>query len=155
MKKNKKVLAASLLALGVLMASGSAFADTTPATGAPEQDGQEMMHQGHMRGEQRPEGMKDGMSGREDMRPVVAGTVSAISGSSITVTDSRTNTVYTVDASGATIHKASTDIKTAPAVITVSGIAVGDTITVQGTITGTTVTAKNIMDGKMMGGMGG
>jgi len=83
----------------------------------------------------------------------VMGTVSAISGNSITVTSkarpnrgsSATATVatpvtYTVDASSATVTKSGT-------ASSVSAVAVGDTIMVRGTVSGTNVTAKTIMDG--------
>ena len=68
----------------------------------------------------------------------VMGTVTAVSGNTVTVTD-KDGTTYTIDATSAEVSKTST--------ITVSQIAVGDTVGVQGTVSGTTVTAKHIMDG--------
>ncbi len=68
----------------------------------------------------------------------VRGTVSAVSGSTLTVTG-QNGTTYTVDASGATTSKVQT--------IRLSEISVGDSVDVGGTVTGTTVTAKNILDG--------
>ena len=79
----------------------------------------------------------------------IGGTVSAINGTSLTVTGkgrpvagstAATTVTYTVDASSATVTKNG-------AVSSVSGIAVGDTVMVQGTISGTSVTAKTIRDG--------
>jgi hypothetical protein len=68
----------------------------------------------------------------------VRGTVSAVNGSTITVTG-KDGTTYTVNASGATATKMQT--------IDVSAIGVGDTVSVGGTISGSTVTATHIMDG--------
>ena len=74
----------------------------------------------------------------------VFGTVSAISGTTLTVTSNAQNggtaTTYIVDASSATVTKSGT-------ASSVSAIAVGDTIMVRGTVSGTNVTAKTIMDG--------
>jgi hypothetical protein len=69
----------------------------------------------------------------------IVGTVSVVSGNTITIIDKKTNTSDTVDASGATVIKAG-------ATSTVSSIAVGDDIMVQGTISGS-VTATAIIDG--------
>jgi hypothetical protein len=89
-------------------------------------------------------------SGKPAMRPGfgngIRGTVSAISGTTLTVTGSQgfssstSSTTYTVDASNATVNK---NGQTS----TVSAIAVGDTVMVQGTISGSNVTAKTIRDG--------
>jgi hypothetical protein len=99
-------------------------------------------------------------------KPAAVGTVTAISGSTLTVTDKQSNTTYTVDASNATITKvtapsATTGTPTTPpakpteTTISVSGIAVGDTVMVQGTVSGTSVTATKIVDGQMFGRRGG
>jgi hypothetical protein len=85
--------------------------------------------------------------------PGVFGTVSAINGTSLTVTSktfdrnasTTSPTVYTVDASNAQIYKNSTTTTT------IASIATGDTVMVQGTISGTNVAATVIRDG--MGGM--
>lgn len=66
------------------------------------------------------------------------GTVSAVSGNTITVTG-KDGTSYTVDASGAKVSKV-VDID-------VSDIQVGDEIGVQGSVSGNSVTAVHIMDG--------
>lgn len=75
-------------------------------------------------------------------RPEVLGTVTAISGNTITVKDLRVNsgTIYTVDATNATV------IKNGSA-STVSAILVNDTVSVQGVLNGTNVTATKINDG--------
>lgn len=66
------------------------------------------------------------------------GTVSSVSGSTITVTG-KDGTTYTVNAAGATVSKM--------VGMTVSDIKVGDTIGVQGEKSGTIITAKHIVDG--------
>jgi hypothetical protein len=85
--------------------------------------------------------------------PGVFGTVTAVSGDTITVSSkgfgqNTTTTTYTINASGATVMKDN-------AASSVSAIAVGDTIMAQGTVSGTTVTATKINDGMMMRGMPG
>ena len=66
------------------------------------------------------------------------GTVTAVSGSPITVTG-KDGTSYTVNADSAKVSKAVD--------IAVGDIKVGDEIDAQGTLSGTTVTAVHIMDG--------
>lgn len=68
----------------------------------------------------------------------VVGTVSAVNGNTITLTD-KSGKTYTVDASNAKISKVVD--------LTVGDIKVGDTLGVQGSVSGTTVTAKHVMDG--------
>jgi len=83
-------------------------------------------------------------------KPAIVGTVSAISGNTITVTvkqeinDTTTTVVYTVNATGAIITKDG-------ATITISNIALGDRIAVQGTVTGTNVTATTVRDSGFKG----
>lgn len=79
------------------------------------------------------------------MQNGVYGTVTAVNGNTITVTDKQSNTVYTVDATNAKIDKNRS-------AITVSGISVGDTVMVGGPKTGTSVAAVVIHDGVMMKG---
>lgn len=88
-----------------------------------------------------------------DMRgPHIHGTISAISGSAITVTD-KDGTAYTVDASNA---KVKTFVEgSAPADAGISSLAVGDEVGVHGTVSGTSVTATAIMKGDFRGGMRG
>jgi hypothetical protein len=62
-------------------------------------------------------------------QPVVAGKVTAISGTNITITN-LSNVIYTIDASAASI----------------SNIKVGDTILVQGAINGNSIVASSIID---------
>ena len=101
-------------------------------------------------------GQHDRMGAGMRMQPGVFGTVSAISGTTITInskgrpmgpnggTTTATPTTYTVDASSATVTKNG-------AASSVSGIAIGDTVMIEGTVSGTSVTAKTIRDGVMQG----
>jgi len=71
-------------------------------------------------------------------QPVILGTVSTISGSTITITN-KSNITYTVDATNAKNTEGNTTGS-------VSNIAVGDTVIVQGTINGTSIVASNVID---------
>ena len=130
MDKNKYLpwMAAAGLAAIVSLAVGlPAFAQTQPGPGVP--------------------GMQGGWGGMHGGTPGIFGTVSAVDGTTLTVAGKmRTSTVYTVDASQATVMKNGTSS-------TVADIVPGDTVMVQGTVSGTSVTATMIRDG--MGGMRG
>jgi hypothetical protein len=71
-------------------------------------------------------------------QPVVAGSVTAVSGNTVTITN-KSNVTYTVDATNAKIDKAG-------ALSTVANITVGDMIVAQGTVNGNAITASSIMD---------
>ncbi len=73
-------------------------------------------------------------------QPVVAGTISAITGTSITVT-TKSNVSYAVDASSAKVLQGK-------AASTVSALKVGDEVIVQGTVNGTSITAASVISGK-------
>jgi hypothetical protein len=97
-------------------------------------------------------GIRNGANGgmrRGGMAPGVFGTVSAINGDSLTVTakawpnaTSTSPTTYTVDATNAKIYKGSPT-----SIVSISSIAVGDTVMVQGMVSGTNVAATVIRDG--------
>jgi hypothetical protein len=70
--------------------------------------------------------------------PVVGGAITAITGTTLTVTN-KSNVTYTIDASSATIEKMG-------ATTTISGVIVGDNILAQGTVNGNAVTASSIID---------
>lgn len=102
----------------------------------------------------------EGMMNRSNkgmMKFGVFGTVSAISGNTITVTSKQrsnptattatVSTIYTVDATNAKITKNNI-------AGTISSIVVGDTLVVQGTVTGTNVVATTIRDDVMRSGLG-
>lgn len=71
--------------------------------------------------------------------PVTAGAVTAISGSTITITN-KSNVTYTIDASSARI------VSGQNSAATIANVAVGDSIMVQGTVSGTSVTATTVID---------
>jgi hypothetical protein len=73
-------------------------------------------------------------------QPVIAGTVTAISGSTLTVTTSSSSpVVYSVDASSAKVLQG-------PTTIALSSVAINDHVVVQGTVSGTSVTASTVID---------
>jgi hypothetical protein len=76
-------------------------------------------------------------------QPIVGGTVSMITGNTITITNSG-NTTYSVDATNAKIEKRGV------ATSTISNIAVGDHLLVQGAVNGTAITATTIIDQPVM-----
>jgi hypothetical protein len=144
---NKKSLQNTLLAvasgaiiLGSLLAAGVASAQTPPTSG------------------QGGGGAGGGRSGMNHTMPGVFGTVSTISGTTLTLSSkgfggpqatdaSASAKTYTVDASSATVFKDG-------ATSTLSSVAVGDTVMAAGTVSGTSVTATTIRDG-VVSGMGG
>ncbi len=71
-------------------------------------------------------------------QPVIGGTVSAVNGNTITITN-QSNASYTIDVTNAKITKGN-------ATSTAGNIAVGDNLIAQGTINGNTVTAVNVID---------
>jgi len=73
-------------------------------------------------------------------QPVVAGTVSAISGDSLTVS-TKSNLTYTVDATNAKVVQGQNTV-------TISSVTVGDSVIVQGAVNGTSVTASSVIDQK-------
>ena len=71
-------------------------------------------------------------------QPIVGGIISAISSSTITITN-KSNVVYTVNTSNAKIVQGKNTIL-------LSNLAVGDSVIVQGTVNGTGITASSIID---------
>ncbi len=71
--------------------------------------------------------------------PVIGGTVSALTGSTLTVT-AKAGQTYTVDASAATVVK-----RGVPNAV-LSNVSVGDAVVVQGTVNGTAVKASSVLD---------
>ncbi len=70
-------------------------------------------------------------------QPVIAGTISAINGSTITVTN-KSNVTYTIDATNAKITQGQN-------IVTISNIAVGNNVMIQGTVNGNSVVASSII----------
>lgn len=112
--------------LGTLMLTGAAVASTNTSV---------VFARGHMRGG------KPGFMGMN--KPAAVGTVTAISGSTITI-NGKDNITYTIDAASA---KISQGFGASATTLTIADIKVGDSIVVQGTVAGTSVTATTIMDG--------
>jgi hypothetical protein len=80
-----------------------------------------------------------GMNGfKGDGKPVIGGTVSTVSGSTLTVTNSGGNP-YTIDATNATVM-----VKGATS--TIGAVLSGDSVLVQGTVSGQNVTATAVID---------
>ena len=71
-------------------------------------------------------------------QPIIAGTVTAINGTTLTITN-KSNVTYTVDGSTAKVQNKG-------ALSTISTVVVGDNVVVQGTINGTAVTAYSVID---------
>jgi hypothetical protein len=96
---------------------------------------------------------KTGTETSDKKRPMdgkkgIVGTVKSITGTVIIVTGMDTKE-YTVDASSATVMKASTEQNVNPTIITVANISVGDTIMVRGTLDNLNMSATDIFDGKI------
>lgn len=143
MNKNKKYTYAvmALATLTTIGAATPAFAETTVNAGVSAS-----AHVGFMGGR----GGRGGMMNHGNMKPMVFGTVSSISGNTIIVSGKQgfgsnaTNVTYSIDATNAKVTKDNT-------AGTIASIAVGDMVMVQGTVTGTNVVATEIHDGVMKG----
>ena len=141
----KPIAAIGVFALAVIAATGFTFIHLSQAA--------------QTAGATTTTGSGSGKHGWNMTKPAASGTVSAISGNTITLAG-KNGTSYSVDASNATIQKFSPPAsgtapatKPAPLTITVSQIQVGDNLTVQGTVSGTSIVATKISDGLM--GFGG
>ncbi|MDB5203983.1 MAG: hypothetical protein JWP09_11 [Candidatus Taylorbacteria bacterium] len=89
--------------------------------------------------------MPEGFSGNG--QPVVAGSVTGVSGSTITISNT-SNVTYTIDATNAKVMKG----KDAGAL---SDVALGDHVVVQGTVNGNAITATTVIDQKAPANNGG
>ena len=72
-------------------------------------------------------------------QPIVGGAVTAVSGTTITITNTA-GVTYTIDASSAKFTKGATTGAT------IANISVGDNVIVQGTVSGNAVTAASVID---------
>lgn len=138
---NKK----SIVSVGVL-AAVAAFASAVPAFA--EEGGLKAGIRADIRSDIRKEVRKDVM---QAMRPDVVGKVTAVSGSTITVSGrslsgaASSTSTFSVDASGATILRGN-------ATSTVGNIKVGDPVIIQGVVTGTNVVAKVVRFAELRNG---
>ena len=71
-------------------------------------------------------------------QPVVAGTVTSVSGDIISITN-KSNAAYTIDATNAKIVQGQNTIA-------IGNVAVGNTVLVQGTVSGSSVVASTVID---------
>ncbi len=130
---------ASILVGDTVAVSGQVTGTTVSATLVIDGKFPMMLEKREEKKNDRQENRGQGIMGRG-----IAGTVTAVSGNSLTVTalhaSTTTGIVYTVDATNAKIFKNK-------ATTTITSILVGDTVQVEGTMTGTTVVAKAIRDG--------
>jgi hypothetical protein len=129
--KNTKKLIVSTLAISALL-TGSAFA--AESTSASSKVNTFMRH---MRG-----------LGTTETAPAAFGKITAINGSSITISG-KSNTTYTVDVSSAKFYRGK------DTAITLSDLAVNDMVVVEGTVNGTTITATVLRIGGPRGIPGG
>ena len=140
----------------------SAGVNASVTGGHPDQHGQWQGNgddqEGNGQGQEGHPGMM-GMRMMGQMKPGIFGTVTAVNGTTLTVSGRAfaapvqgqkpgmtATTTYTVDASNATVRKDN-------ATTTLSAVAVNDRVFVTGTVSGTNVTATAINDG--IGGMMG
>lgn len=72
-------------------------------------------------------------------QPVVAGSITSVSGNSIVITN-KSNVTYTIDATSANVQKQGVGTST------VSALTVGDSVLVQGTVNGNSITASTVVD---------
>lgn len=101
-----------------------------------------MIRDGEMMGEGkgRPTGqVQPNLPVQGNGQPVVAGTVSAISGSALTISN-KSNVQYTVDVSNAKFTQGQNTIS-------LSGVSVGDSVMVQGAVNGSSVVASSVVLG--------
>lgn len=130
MKNNATSSPSSIIVGDSLFVQGTVTGTTIKAT---------IVHDGEPEKGNRPmggSGMMMNMNGNG--QPVIAGTVSAINGTSITITN-RSNVVYTADIAKAAISKNN-------ATTTIQSVVAGDNVIVQGTINGTSVIASTVID---------
>jgi hypothetical protein len=145
------VLEVGLVVAGVFSFGGTALADSDFATTSAW-----AMHRGDfrsatsthnpagiMRGwakndKESPRGFGQNQFMNGNGQPIIGGTVEAISGNTLTVTN-KSNATYSVDTVNAIIRKGM-------ATSTLANISVGDSVVVQGVVNGTTVTASSVID---------
>ncbi len=126
-----------IVALALVMSAGlvsQVYAQS--GYGDRDEDSNKIELKGDVRGGLRING---DLWGDSDHDPKVLGTVTVVSGNTITITSKggTATTTYTVDATNAKIEKNGS-------ASTIANILVGDMILVEGTINGTTIVAKEI-----------
>lgn len=132
--KDGSTSSVSAIAVGdTVMVRGTVSGTTVTATeihdGIPPRDGRGSSQQG--------DGFVASLQGNG--QPVIGGTVSAVSGTTLSVAPAQGGITYSVDASSATVKKGN-------ATSSVSAVAVGDEVIVQGSVNGTAVSATSVID---------
>ena len=139
-KKNNATSTVSSIAVGdTIVAQGTITGTNVVATSI--RDGVMMRTGGPGMPGQRPGGGPGTASSTPILgngQPVIAGTVSAITGSSLTITTA-SNVTYTVDASNAKVLSGQTPSS-------LSSVAVGNKVVIQGTVNGTSIAASTVID---------
>ena len=142
MKKKHKIVSfvAGAMAVGSVIAPSFAFAQS--ATGTTQTEQSQTQTQPQSRGGGKMHGIftKGEMVARAGRG--VSGTVTAISGKIITMTDKK-NVTYTVDVTNAKFGGEGMGMNNP---LTLANILVGDRITVRGTTTGTNIVALDVSD---------
>jgi hypothetical protein len=130
--KNNAASSISDIAVGdTVMVQGTVSG--TNVTAKTIRDGVGMMKPGQGKGSVQ---MPAGITGNGE--PVVGGSITAINGSTLSITN-KSNVTYMIDATNAAITKDN-------ATSTLSSVAVGDNVVVQGTVNGSSVTASTVID---------
>ncbi len=111
--------------------------DGTNVTATMIRDGVMMRGKGFGQNGQKP-GAQIASQIQGNGSPVIAGTVSSVSGSVITITN-KSNTSYTIETANAKIYKG-------PNIATISDVTVGDSVIAQGSVSGTSITASTVID---------
>jgi len=136
--KDNATSSVSNIAVGdTIMAQGTVSGTSVTATVI--RDGMMMGGQGKMSGGARGGRASSTMAITGNGEPVVAGTISSVSGSTIVITN-KSNVQYTIDASNAKI------ISKQNSTIAASSLATGDTVVVQGTVNGNSIVATSVID---------
>lgn len=118
--------------LGILMLAGGGIAGYAGLVSAQSTDG----------------GQAPTERGMFNSTPRAGGEITAINGTTITVSGQRKGGSYTIETSGATFSKDGEASNLA-------AFAVGDTVMAEGTLSGTTLTATKVFGGMPQGGKGG
>ena len=138
-RKNNATSTVSSIAVGdKIFAQGTVSGTNVTATAIMDGIGMMGRGNGQMNGGRNGDNASSTSPFLGNGQPVVAGTVSVVSGNSLTITTA-SNITYTVDATNAKIVKG-------PNTTTISTIVVGDKVLVQGAVNGTSVIASTVVD---------
>ena len=135
MKNNATSTVSNIAIRDIIVVQGTVSGTTITAT---------LIRDDVIRGAGMMNGQKNGQENKNGInqiqgngQPVVTGTISTISGSTITISN-KGNVQYTVDATNAKVVKGN-------ATSSISNVVVGDNVIVQGTVNGTSITASFVI----------